>query len=580
MSISRDLSKFIAPSGQLEYDNTTSGLSATTIKSAIDELNTLLGGGNVGSQATFNVYEFTATASQTTFSLSSNHGQGSDITAGNFVDGTTYIITSVGTTDFVTLYGASSNTVGVTFTANTNPGTGTGTAKVVADYIPGFIKVYLNGVLLSETDYVASDGDNVVLDVGADVGALLSVVVLDSFNTATQLRVLGIDAGAPDNSVTVDASGNLDVAGTVTADGLTVETNTTSAVTISEDTGSGVAELRFIATEAFPKTKIVTDVSAASLTLETLGSDRLKIANNGDISFYEATGTTAKLFWDASAESLGIGTLTPAELLHIESGTNGEQVDIRFRGLTTSAGAGRSANIGFDPDPNDTGTASEAQLYLSADTTNKTLVATAAGDVGIGTSDPDTLLHLSSTGSYPTLRLERDDTAVASGNYVGRIEFEHQDTDDPGVAARIAAQASGTGGGVNLIFETGTPTSITDRLKIDIDGNLLVGGSLKPTSSAGNIVLRNGTAPTASATDSIVLYAEDVSTSSELKVRDEAGNVTTLSPHNFALIPEGPSEDMAWSYYSERDGKRINVDMLKAIRVLERLSGEQLVFQN
>ena len=35
---------------------------------------------------------------------------------------------------------------------------------------------------------------------------------------------------------------------------------------------------------------------------------------------------------------------------------------------------------------------------------------------------------------------------------------------------------------------------------------------------------------------------------------------------------------MAWSYFSERDGKRINVDMLKAIRVLEKLSGEQLVF--
>ena len=122
MSISRELSKFIEPGGQLEYDNTTSGLSATTVKSAIDELNTLLGGGNVGSQATFNVYEFTATAAQTTFSLSSNHGQGSDITAGAFADGVVYIITSVGTTDFVALYGASSNTVGVNLHRNHRSG--------------------------------------------------------------------------------------------------------------------------------------------------------------------------------------------------------------------------------------------------------------------------------------------------------------------------------------------------------------------------------------------------------------------------------------------------------------------------
>ena len=219
MSISRELSKFIEPGGSLSYDNTTSGLSATTIKSAIDELNTLLGGGNIGSQASFDVYDFTSTAAQTTFSLSSNHGKGSNIVAPDLTESTVYIITSLGDTDF-TLIGASSNTVGVTFTKTATAGLGTGTAKVVADYIPGYIKVYLNGVFLSETDYVASDGDNIVLDTGADVGALLSVVVLDSFNTATQLRVLGVDAGAPDNSLVIDSSGNVGVAGWVTATGL------------------------------------------------------------------------------------------------------------------------------------------------------------------------------------------------------------------------------------------------------------------------------------------------------------------------------------------------------------------------
>jgi len=34
-------------------------------------------------------------------------------------------------------------------------------------------------------------------------------------------------------------------------------------------------------------------------------------AQGGDISFYEDTGTTPKFFWDASAESLGIGTTSP-----------------------------------------------------------------------------------------------------------------------------------------------------------------------------------------------------------------------------------------------------------------------------
>jgi hypothetical protein len=52
------------------------------------------------------------------------------ITAGSFVVGQTYTIITVGTTDFIAI-GASSNTVGVTFTA-TGAGSGTGTASQLA----------------------------------------------------------------------------------------------------------------------------------------------------------------------------------------------------------------------------------------------------------------------------------------------------------------------------------------------------------------------------------------------------------------------------------------------------------------
>jgi len=52
------------------------------------------------------------------------------ITAGSFVVGQTYTIISVGTTNFIAI-GASSNTIGVTFTA-TGVGSGTGTASQLA----------------------------------------------------------------------------------------------------------------------------------------------------------------------------------------------------------------------------------------------------------------------------------------------------------------------------------------------------------------------------------------------------------------------------------------------------------------
>ena len=75
----------------------------------------------------------------------------------------------------------------------------------------------------------------------------------------------------------------------------------------------------------------------------------------------------------------------------------------------------------------------------------------------------------------------------------------------------------------------------------------------------------------------MLLYSED-ETSAELKVRDEADNITILSPHNFSLTHK--SEPMAWSFFSENEsiGYKINVDMLKAIRKIEELTGEKLVY--
>jgi len=94
----------------------------------------------------------------------------------------------------------------------------------------------------------------------------------------------------------------------------------------------------------------------------------------------------------------------------------------------------------------------------------------------------------------------------------------------------------------------------------------------------GSLSIQNtASVPTDGPTDGIYLFAEDASSSSELKVVDEAANVTTLSPHNFSVCG-GPSEDMAWAYYSENKGKKINVDMLKLARLVEDLSGEKLVY--
>lgn len=96
------------------------------------------------------------------------------------------------------------------------------------------------------------------------------------------------------------------------------------------------------------------------------------------------------------------------------------------------------------------------------------------GTVGIGTTNPDQLLHITSTGA-PRIRLERDDTTIIGTDNIGILEFEHQDTDNPGIAAQIIAKGDGTAGEGRLIFSTGTPGSLQEAFFIRASGKIGVG---------------------------------------------------------------------------------------------------------
>ncbi len=136
----------------------------------------------------------------------------------------------------------------------------------------------------------------------------------DSFrvlNTANSEQILHGDANGAvtayyDNAVKLATSASgISVTGTVTADGLTVD-----GVGSFSSTAPYIDLFETDTTDL--NSRIVSNSS--SLRLQTVGDDgsgsinRLLIDHaTGDISFYEDTGTTPKFFWDASAESLGIG---------------------------------------------------------------------------------------------------------------------------------------------------------------------------------------------------------------------------------------------------------------------------------
>ena len=115
----------------------------------------------------------------------------------------------------------------------------------------------------------------------------------------------------------------IDVTGTVTADGLTVDTSATGGFKV-EDRGAEGAGVKVTAYQGTTNSNVrQLDVDAYQLTVSTgpvtgtTVTDRLLIADNGDISFYEDTGTTPKLVWKSADERLGIGTSSPEKPLHV-----------------------------------------------------------------------------------------------------------------------------------------------------------------------------------------------------------------------------------------------------------------------
>ena len=138
------------------------------------------------------------------------------------------------------------------------------------------------------------------------------------------------------------AQPNITSVGTLT--GLTVAKGSVGTVgSFSGDDASGARALEIIASTT-------TNVGDTHTLNAKSTTGILKLATNNDtarmgvfstgIGFYEDTGTTLKLFWNASDERLGIGTSSPARQFHLHnaSGDNNLHITNNTTGATASDG--------------------------------------------------------------------------------------------------------------------------------------------------------------------------------------------------------------------------------------------------
>jgi hypothetical protein len=195
----------------------------------------------------------------------------------------------------------------------------------------------------------------------------------------------------------IDSSG-IDVTGTVTADGLTVEGSSTGTITpvniLNTDSSSNQTATRLGlgitntsgANYTYIEAKEIGVDSFAEMNFYTGVTDtkRMTLGTYGDISFYEDTGTTAKLFWDASAESLGIGTDSPDSKLTVNTATAGDGIELQSN--ETSIAKLSRTTVGSTVVASLDGVAGRP-IHIGGVVNEKVILANAGGNVGIGTTN-------------------------------------------------------------------------------------------------------------------------------------------------------------------------------------------------
>jgi len=281
----------------------------------------------------------------------------------------------------------------------------------------------------------------------------------------------GFNAGAVDinyagnTKLTTTATG-IDVTGTVTADGLTV--------------GNGTQQSRFYI-DADEVSQLID--GSVRYDIWTGGNKTMRLDANGDISFYEDTGTTPKFFWDASAESLGIGTSSPSSALHAKGGSIATPADSSAflanatARLVVNHGNEYGAYVGYLNSTND---AIGIQSARSSAQAGPLSLNPYGGNVGIGTSSPAVKFH--TTSGVARVNTAKTETAF----------FATDDNDDYRFGLAISHKGGATDADRYASLDSASYRISTDTFS--------AGGSLVLQELGGNVGIG-----TSSPTDALVV---------------------------------------------------------------------------
>ncbi len=475
----------------------------------------------------------------------------------NTYDGKVYIKKSVSGSESIIQVGETSSNqftnyqhckfsnAGGTLAAGQTSFSGSDDNSETLGYTAGSVFVAMNGVVLDPDDYTATNGTTVVLDTVVEISDVVEVISLGTsagnaltgltkYEFTTNSTTNTVD-GATTSSTSVEINATntaIKVGMIVTGTGIsgTVSVSAISGTTVtlsSAQTLSDGVTLTFARTDVFQGT----DDNGKTFSYDT--GEELVFVNG--VLFDPRSG---KDYTRTSSSAITFNETLQVDDTVVVHAYGGSNPFNRFQfypsGASTSVFEGADADsvtLSYHPD--------YAELYVNGILMEKGQWSGGGGkkitlvDPLVDPTPDYTIDIIDYKILAAKVRLFKDDAPFLGGDLM--------------MNGYNIKTASGSGNNITMIPDSGQYVSIQDApLHLDILA-----------------------ADPSGITDHASLYAKDASGSAELFVRDEAGNVTQISPHM----------DGEWTYYSENvvTGKRFKVNMEKMIRKLQEITGETFI---
>jgi hypothetical protein len=280
--------------------------------------------------------------------------------------------------------------------------------------------------------------DTLTVDESATIAANLTVDTTTLVVDATNNRV-GVGTASPSTTLHISsATPIITLTDTDNPHSATINTNSaTGSLSISADTGNAVAD------------------SAIILNIDN--TEKVRVLADG---------------------SVGIGTATPSATLDVVGGAeiNG---DLTVTGNTTLGNAATdTVTITADVASNLIPSADNTYDLGASGSEWKDLYIDGTANIDALVADAATII--TSTGGV--LTLQRDDSAITSGETLGEIDFQAPNVSGGGDAIVVAATIKAVAGDTfdaavnktSLLFQTASSGAVATRMEIDGDGDVAV----------------------------------------------------------------------------------------------------------